>query len=198
MARQELHSQQVSVPASVPCFPPPPPNRDPRGNTCVLDQVLRLPEPSQCSTPGQLSVDLHLLRRAEALNVLETVLHAIRRRAGEHTRVLVNRPRAPKPSQQLEEHPDVVAAPGGQTEPSSSGASYTPPAAQQGEGLQHDRVIRVQKFASLEVVVGRGAHSVAGVPRLRPCVMGYLAGKGFRAEAVEGEKGKGVVVVGLR
>ncbi|CAB1110131.1 unnamed protein product [Ectocarpus sp. CCAP 1310/34] len=161
-------------------------------------KVLRLPEPSQCSTPGQLSVDLHLLRRAEALNVLETVLHAIRRRAGEHSRVLVNRPRAPKQSQQLKEHPDVVAAAAGQTEPSYSGASYTPPVAQQGEGLQHDRVIRVQKFASLEVVVGRGAHSVAGVPRLRPCVMGYLAGKGFRAEGVEGDRGKGVVVVGLR
>ncbi|CAM9260119.1 unnamed protein product [Ectocarpus sp. 12 AP-2014] len=160
-------------------------------------KVLRLPEPSQCSTPGQLSVDLHLLRRAEALNVLETVLHAIRRRVGEHTRFLVNRPRAPKPSQQIKEHPDVFAAAGGQTEPFSPGASCTPPTAQQGEGL-HDRVIRVQKFASLEVVVGRGAHSVAGVPRLRPCVMGYLAGKGFRAEAVEGDKGKGVVVVGLR
>ncbi|CBJ25871.1 conserved unknown protein [Ectocarpus siliculosus] len=167
-----------------------------RDGVAVL-KVLRLPEPSQCSTPGQLSVDLHLLRRAEALNVLETVLHAIRRRAGEHTGVLVNGPRAPKPSQQHKEHPGVVAAPGGHTEPSSSGASYTPPAAQQGEGLQHDRVMSVLKFASLEVVVGRGAHSVAGVPRLRPCVMGYLAGKGFRAEAVEGDKGKGVVVVGL-
>ncbi|CAN0303870.1 unnamed protein product, partial [Ectocarpus sp. 8 AP-2014] len=163
-----------------------------RDGVSVL-KVFRLPEPSQCSTPGQLSVDLHLLRRAEALNVLETVLHAIRRRAGEHTRALVNGPLAPKPSQQHKEHPGVVAAPGGHTEPSSSGASYTPPAAQQGEGLQHDRV----KFASLEVVVGRGAHSVAGVPRLRPCVMGYLAGKRFRAEAVEGDKGKGVVVVRL-
>ncbi|CAM9785592.1 unnamed protein product [Ectocarpus sp. 4 AP-2014] len=160
-------------------------------------KVLRLPEPSRCSTPGQLSVDLHLLRRAEALNVLETVLHAIRPREGEHNRVRVNRPRASKPSQQLKEYPDVVVAPGGQTEPSSSGASYTPPAAQQGEGLQHDRVI-CESFASLEVVVGRGAHSVAGVPRLRPCVMGYLAGKGFRAEAVEGGKGRGAVVVGLR
>lgn len=164
----------------------------------MLDQVLRLPEPSQCSTPGQLSVDLHMLRRAEALNVLETVLHAIRRGAGQHTRVLCDRPRAPKPSHQLQEHPDVVAAPGGQMEPSSAGASHTPPAAQRGEGLQHDRAIQVQKFASLEVVVGRGAHSVAGVPRLRPCVTGYLAGKGFRVEEVEGDKGKGVVVVRLR
>ncbi|CAM9517294.1 unnamed protein product [Ectocarpus fasciculatus] len=166
-------------------------------------KVLRLPEPSQCSTLGQLSVDLHLLRRAEALNVLETVLHAIRRRAGEHTGALYNQPRAPKPSLQLQDHPDVVAAaaghvgPGGQTAAPSASASHTPPAAQ-GEGLQHDRVIHVQKFASLEVVVGRGAHSVAGVPRLRPCVAGYLAGKGFRAEAVEGDKGKGVVVVRLR
>ncbi|CAM9473801.1 unnamed protein product, partial [Hapterophycus canaliculatus] len=40
----------------------------------------------------------------------------------------------------------------------------------------------------LEVVVGRGAHSIAGVPRLRPCVASYLTSKGFRAEPIEGQK----------
>lgn len=188
------------------------------------NKVLTLPRPSQCTIPGQLSVDLHLLRRAEALNVLEAVLHALRRReqAVTHGRILRHRPpRAATSSQEQREAPFGVVA--GADQRSAAALDYpesfaaatctatafgdtTPPSAMRevvhgaghAEGDQNGScVIGVGTFWSLELVVGRGAHSVAGVPRLRPCVVGYLAGKGFRAEAVELHKGQGAIVVGL-
>lgn len=54
-----------------------------------------------------------------------------------------------------------------------------------------------ERFWSLEVVVGRGAHSTRGVPKLRPLVARYLASKGFQMDVIAREKGDGVVVVRL-
>lgn len=56
----------------------------------------------------------------------------------------------------------------------------------------------MEAFSSLEIVVGRGAHSSHGVARLRPLVMAYLTRKGFQTRRVPGEKGEGVIVVDLR
>lgn len=171
------------------------------------NQVLALPRPSQCAIPGQLSVDLHLLRRAEALNVLEAVLHAIRRReqAVTHGRILHQRPpRVASSSQELHEALDypesfaVAAATAVRSASPSSAIEGAMHGAELAEGGQSGGCVAgVERFRSLEVVVGRGAHSIAGVPRLRPCVAGYLAGKGFRADAVELHKGQGAIVVGL-
>lgn len=167
-----------------------------------LEQVLALPAPSQCSTPGQLSVDLHLLRRAEALSVLEAVLQAVAEK-----KVGRNRPPAPASLTHGRDHPGAAAAgrpcvpasPADLAEPFASppAAAAQRKAAFQEAGGRNSHSLGVQSFSSLEVVVGRGAHSVAGVPRLRPCVVGFLAGKGFRPGAVDGSRGQGVVVVGL-
>lgn len=78
----------------------------------------------------------------------------------------------------------------------AAAAAHTRAAAQVAGG-QYNPSLGVQRFSSLEVVVGRGAHSVAGVPRLKPCVVSFLTGKGFRPEAVEGGRGTGAVVVSL-
>ncbi|CAM9526160.1 unnamed protein product [Pylaiella littoralis] len=165
-------------------------------------KVLALPAPSQCSTPGQLSVDLHLLRRAEALSVLEAVLQAVAEK-----KVGRNRPPAPASLTHGRDHPGAAAAgrpcvpasPADLAEPFASppAAAAQRKAAFQEAGGRNSHSLGVQSFSSLEVVVGRGAHSVAGVPRLRPCVVGFLAGKGFRPGAVDGSRGQGVVVVGL-
>lgn len=160
--------------------------------------MLALPRSSQCSTPGRLSIDLHLLRRAEALLVLEAVLRALARRNALFDRLPHRRDR----SRDAPEGRRRFASEANQDRPVSGAAAAA------GEGVTGKGVQDVQndrnysnlysdRFTSLEVVVGRGAHSVAGVPRLRPCVVGYLAGKRLRAEAVEGDRGKGVVVVRL-
>ncbi|CAM9708945.1 unnamed protein product [Scytosiphon promiscuus] len=171
-------------------------------------KVLALPRPSQCSVPGQLSVDLHLLRRAEALNVLEAVLHAVRprERAASQGRIFHQRPpRGASSSQQQHEaldYPESFAAATatalGNTSPASAAGEAVHGAGYLEGGQNGNCVFGAGTFTSLEVVVGRGAHSVAGVPRLRPCVVSYLASKGFRADAVELHKGQGAIVVGLR
>lgn len=158
-----------------------------------IGQVLALPRSSQCTTPGQLSIDLHLLRRAEALLVLEAVLRVLARGNALFDR-LPHR-------QDISKH-----VPGGQRYPpeadqdrveSATAAAIEAGAGHCTRGVESGRNLYAERFTSLEVVVGRGAHSVAGVPRLRPCVAGYLAGKHLRAETVEGDRGKGVVVVRL-
>lgn len=162
----------------------------------VQEQVLALPSSSsQCSTPGQLSIDLHLLRRAEALLVLEAVLRALARSNARFHR-LPHRDRSrDAPSRRCvpEAH---QGCPDSATDAAGGGAAGKGKGAQ-GGGQDGRNLYAESRFTSLEVVVGRGAHSVAGVPRLRPCVAGYLAGKKLRAEAVEGDRGKGVVVVRL-
>lgn len=167
-------------------------------------QVLALPRSSQCSTPGQLSVDLHLLRRAEALMVLDEVLRALARSSARFDRLPHRQDRQSEgaagghrhryvPETGQDYYPEsatTVAA--GEAAATASGRDAEGGARNNGKRNLYD-----DRFTSLEVVVGRGNHSVAGVPRLRPCVAGYLAGKRLPAETVEGERGKGVVVVRL-
>lgn len=161
-----------------------------RGGPSFTKQVLALPSSSQCSTPGQLSIDLHLLRRDEALRVLEAVLRALARTNARFHRLPHRQDRSADPPQggRRRVHGDDQGCAGS----AAAGDDAV------GKGAQDRRNLYAHsRFTSLEVVVGRGAHSVAGVPRLRPCVAGYLAGKRLRAEAIEGDRGKGVVVVRL-
>ena len=164
-----------------------------RGGPSFTKQVLALPSSSQCSTPGQLSIDLHLLRRDEALRVLEAVLRALARTNARFHRLPHRQDRSADPPQggRRRVHGDDQGCAG-------SAAAGDGAVGKGAEGAQDGRNLYAHsRFTSLEVVVGRGAHSVAGVPRLRPCVAGYLAGKRLRAEAIEGDRGKGVVVVRL-
>lgn len=170
-----------------------------------IEQVLALPRSSQCSTPGQLSIDLHLLRRAEALLVLEAVLGALARgsnalfsrlpcrRQNHHPEDAVSDGRRGYVDEAEQVSPETVTSDGAEA-PDGSGARG---ACCRDSEPRRRRDLYAERFTSLEVVVGRGAHSVAGVPRLRPCVAGYLASKRLQAEAVEGDRGKGVVVVRL-
>lgn len=180
-----------------------------------INQVLALPRPSQCPTPGQLSVDLHLLRRMEALSVLDAVLRALsrhRRRANRQDPNIVpagqqqRRPGSapsPDPSDSFTAAAATAPRPSSAGDPAAAGAAaagHTRPALRSAEfGHNGDSRPPVynERFSSLEVVVGRGTHSVAGVARLRPCVAAHLARKRLPARAVEGDRGEGVVVVGL-
>lgn len=164
-----------------------------------IKQVLALPRSSQCPAPGQLSIDLHLLRRAEALLVLEAVLRALARRRALFDRLPYRQdhskecPGGQRYVSEVDQDCPVSATPAAATATARAAAA----AGQGVQGLHNCQNVYAERFTSLEVVVGRGAHSVAGVPRLRPCVAGYLASKRLRAEAVEGDRGKGVVVVRL-
>lgn len=148
---------------------------------------------------GRLSIDLHLLRKAEALSVLETVLYAIRRRqvvVGAKSRAL-----SPLPTPTRASFRGVDAAGNSlpaeaETVPSTSGAGGVSVAATAANGAEAGVVYR-EAFTSFEVVVGRGAHSIQGVSRLKPVVARYLAGRRFQVAATGGEKGEGVVLVSL-
>ncbi|CAN0104841.1 unnamed protein product [Laminaria digitata] len=165
-------------------------------------KVLALPEPFQCPSRGRLSIDLHLLRKTEALSVLDAVLYAVRRR---RTQTLLPSRSAPPPagttmmtphatqrSVSAETRVATGATGGDVLRAAGAGAGVGSPSAVGGveEGF-------MEAFTALEVVVGRGAHSKQGVARLRPAVARHLAGRGFRAEALGGGKGEGVVVVSL-
>lgn len=147
-----------------------------------LIKVLALPEPSKCSTRGKLAVDLHLLRKTEAVSALEAVLDSLyRRRSDEELR---SRP-SPLP------RPQVTGSESSDTDqlsvPADAGDISTLPNSRK----------RKEPFSYLEVVVGRGSHSERGVARLRPVVIKYLNRRGLKAESVGGDIGAGMVLVRL-
>lgn len=146
-------------------------------------KVLALPEPSECSTRGKLAVDLHLLRKTEAVSALEAVLDSLhRRRSGEELR---------SQSSALPRRPQATAS-----ESSDSNQSSAPADTGDISTLPNSRK-RKEPFSYLEVVVGRGSHSERGVARLRPVVTKYLNSRGFKAEEVGGDRGAGMVLVRL-
>lgn len=163
-------------------------------------KVLALPKPSQCSPRGALSIDLHFLRKDEALKVVEAVLHAIRlRRFGDPVLSLQSRGVSQnRHSISIANHiylsSDISGvAPGG-----GFGALATDEVGEKEIGFRAKEGCPVREsFLSLSVVVGRGAHSRQGVARLKPAVVGYLSGRGFKSEPGRGLKGEGVVVVSL-
>lgn len=152
--------------------------------------MLALPEPSECSTRGKLAVDLHLLRKTEAVSALEAVLDALhRRRSGEELR---SRP-SPLPRSQ------ATGSDSSDTNQSSAPVhGFGAVMADAGDisTLANSRKGK-EPFSYLEVVVGRGSHSERGVARLRPVVTKYLTSRGFKAEAVGGDIGAGMVLVRL-
>lgn len=148
-------------------------------------KVLALPRPSSCPTVGQLSIDLHLLRRSEAVSVVEAVLTALHSRQGHASP-------GSRPNGRLQSPTTLNTAGGG----SASGGASSSRARGEGRGRASPE-IRESGFRKLEVVVGRGSHSGYGVARLRPVVVRYLASKGFPAQAIDGERGEGVVLVDL-
>lgn len=124
-------------------------------------------------------MDLHLLRRAEAVNVVEAILAGCGKNQKQVLQSTMLSIRYSSPTAV-----ERVA-----TSSSSSGAEH---------GRREESLYSAgETFSSLEVVVGRGAHSSHGVARLRPVVGRYLARKGFPTRAVSGEKGEGVIVVEL-
>lgn len=169
--------------------------------------MLALLAPSQCAKPRQLSVDLHLLRKSEAISVLEAILQAAQPPRAEGLAPMVPvaataaDPAADPARAPSRNHCPAAAAPWAADAGGGGGAPALPAAA---SGLA-TRVVSAPRgdspreaFSSLEVVVGRGAHSRHGVARLRPAVTRYLVGKGFPVETAGGEKREGVVVVSLR
>lgn len=160
-------------------------------------------------------MDLHLLRRMEALSVLDAVLLALARHRGRARRQDPNdapaggrrRPDSAPSVGASDSFSVAAAAAGSGARPSSAGdpdaaatvaaahAHQIGPPAEEAAGV--GRPLYNERFSSLEVVVGRGTHSVAGVARLKPCVAAHLARKRLPAQAVQGDRGEGVVVVGL-
>lgn len=154
--------------------------------------MLALPRPSQCPIAGRLSVDLHLLRRAEAISVVEAILAACNRHRQSKATTSTSEPKGPG-----KEGPESIRARTGNnwTSVTSRGGNKEPEG-----GIREcsDSGGGMEAFSSLEIVVGRGAHSNHGVARLRPLITAYLTRKGFRTRPVPGEKGEGVIVVDLR
>lgn len=111
-----------------------------------------------------------MLRKAEALSILEAVLYALQRRQSGAAVAAI-----------------AFAGGGGVDVGRVTGE----------QGGRGSRVHQRGIFNSMEVVVGRGNNSAKGISRLRPTVARYLASKGFHSEAVGGERGEGVVVVSL-
>lgn len=151
-------------------------------------------------------MDLHLLRRMEALSVLDAVLLALaRHQRGAHRQDPDDAPerrRRPDSAPSLGASDSftgaaaaVGARPWSAGDPAAPAHPAAPPRVEEAVGV--GRPLYNERFSSLEVVVGRGTHSVAGVARLRPCVAAHLARKRLPAQAVEGDRGEGVVVVGL-
>lgn len=162
--------------------------------------MLALPAPSQRTSPGRLTIDLHMLRKTEALSVLGAILQAARYSRSEGFAPIVAAAADPARVPARISTPAPRAAGGGGGVGGGGGAPVVPAAGFATGTRVHSATAggsTEEAFLSLEVVVGRGAHSTRGVARLKPAVASYLAGKGFQAEAVGREQGEGVVVVSL-
>ncbi|CAM9399855.1 unnamed protein product, partial [Sphacelaria rigidula] len=112
--------------------------------------VLALPRPSQCPIAGRLSVDLHLLRRAEAISVVEAILAACNRHRQSKATTSTSEPKGPG-----KEGPESIRARTGNnwTSVTSRGGNKEPEG-----GIREcsDSGGGMEAFSSLEIVVGRG------------------------------------------
>lgn len=149
-----------------------------------MRQVRAFPSPSRSPTPGRLSVDLHMLRRSEAINVVESVLIALE----QSHHIAPSTAAEPRSSEGPTTRKRKNAL-----SPRTPASSLGVPTGVQGKGFAFSG----ETFKVLEIVVGRGSHSAHGIAKLRPVVAQFLESKGLHTISIGGEQEEGAIFVNL-